>query len=274
MTEATGGARSEGDVRQGDASGRARLEAPSRGVSALSRRHEEAAVRGSTTPHAVPGKGLGYVLAKSIGYALNPLIFPPVLAALLLLHFGAPGVEVWTVTALFVLFFALLPLAHLLWLLRRRAILSLEIENRHNRRAPMLGFLGMHIGAILLIPAAGSTIPAFVAALIACQFVNAAIIAGITPRWKISIHAAAIGGFVGTLLFVSYVEWPVPSGAPVPSLLQFGGVVYLLPLVPLLMWARVRAGIHTVPQVLAGAALGVVLSVFELALLHRLGMLP
>ena len=208
-----------------------------------------------------------FLTAKAVGYLFNPLVFPPLIAVAVLMHFGAPGGEIAEVAMLFVVFFSLVPLVHLVWLLRTHRIQSLEVYDRKNRYAPLAVALGGNVVAFLVIPRSAGTAPELIAALIICQLLNTAIVAAITLRWKISIHAAAVGGFVGVLWFFAVAEWPPVATewiSPVTPALALSSV----PLIPLLMWARVRARVHTPAQVIAGAVLGCGLALLELMLLQ------
>jgi hypothetical protein len=69
-----------------------------------------------------------------------------------------------------------------------------------------------------------------------------------------------------TLFFKASAHCTVAGHAATAGLLLLGppGVVFLLAL-PLVIWARVTLGAHTVPEALAGAALGVVFALLFLA---------
>ena len=219
---------------------------------------------------AVP---LSYRTARTIGFVLNPLVYPPLVIAAVLLHFGAPREEVTRTAALFFLFFSVLPGVHLLWLLRAGRISSLEVHERRGRYRPLALAIGANAVAFIVIPGFATTIPVTVAALIVCQFLNTALIAAITLRWKISIHTASTAGFVAVLYFFAVVEWPLDQMVPGRLVLEPNAVLWLALLVPLLMWARVRARVHSPAQVSAGALLGALLSLLELAILHQMGLL-
>jgi len=64
--------------------------------------------------------------------------------------------------------------------------------------------------------------------------------------WKISIHAAAIGGFTGGLFFVSFLLHTNPVAFFIVALLV-GGLV---------MTARLQLKVHTRAQVFCGYLLG------------------
>jgi len=72
--------------------------------------------------------------------------------------------------------------------------------------------------------------------------------AAITQRWKISAHAAG-------------------ATMPLTALISaFGAAALpLAVIVPMVCWARVRAQMHTVAQVCAGALLGFAMTWIELA---------
>jgi hypothetical protein len=76
--------------------------------------------------------------------------------------------------------------------------------------------------------------------------------------------ASAAVAFV-TLFFKASAHCTVAGHAATAGLLLLGplGIVFLLAL-PLVIWARVTLGAHTIPEALAGAAVGVVFAVLFL----------
>ena len=88
----------------------------------------------------------------------------------------------------------------------------------------------------------------------------------VTHWWKISIHMAGLAAFVSGLLFVTLVAWQdLPEDWE--AALTVATTAPLMLLLPLLMWARVRAQAHTVGQVVAGAAFGLFVPLAELYVL-------
>ncbi|MFQ5572524.1 MAG: phosphatase PAP2 family protein, partial [Rhodothermales bacterium] len=108
-----------------------------------------------------------------------------------------------------------------------------------------------------------------IAAIMACTIVNTLVMTLVTRRWKISIHAAATASFVTMLLFVALTAWP---SHPDASLLRPATVLSLAPLIPLMMWARVRTGAHTWGQVVAGTLYGLFVPYAELTALLQIGL--
>lgn len=204
---------------------------------------------------------------------VNPLIMPPILFGLVLAHLGAPAVEISRAVAIGFIFFFAIPLGLALRAVRAGRAVSIEMEERAGRTGPYLG--GAASAAAATIPLAwfGTTAFALLAAVIACHALNALLFATINLRWKISLHSAAVAGFVSILLFVTgFAPAGVTDGAG-SALLSPGGIVALLPLLLLVMWARVRRGAHTTGQTVAGALFGLTVPYSQLFLLEQAGLL-
>jgi hypothetical protein len=212
-------------------------------------------------------------LARAIGYAINPLLFPPLAVAVVLAQVGAPKAEILSVTVLFALFFGVMPVAHLAWLLHRRRIASLEVVDRRARYEPLAVALGLNAIALWVVPGSGPSASYLLAVLLGCQLLNTAVVAAITLRWKISIHLTAAAGFAATLLFFSLAEIAPNGAAPGVGVLRPEYALWMVPVVGLLMWARVRARVHTPAEVLGGCLLGLILPLLELGILQAAGLL-
>ena len=202
-------------------------------------------------------------LADALSYLLNPLAFPPVAFALVSWHFGAAAGEVAWVFGVSLVFFAIVPLLALLWMVREGRATSLEVRDKSRRTLPMLVCVGSYALGIALLGATATTAVRVLVAFAAIYPVNTLILLGITRWWKISIHMAGLAAFVSGLLFVSLVAW---EGLPDDweAALTVATTAPLVLLLPVLMWARVRAKAHTVGQVVAGAAFGLFVPLAEL----------
>lgn len=131
----------------------------------------------------------------------------------------------------------LIPYAVLWRALRRGTATDRQVVRRAERPALLLGAAGsVALGTLLLWFGGGVRA---VAALVTAVLVGLLVVAGLSRRWKVSVHAAAVAG----ALAVSGLEDPVVAAWAAPALLLVG-------------WARVRGGRHTVAQVLAGALVG------------------
>jgi hypothetical protein len=202
-------------------------------------------------------------LANALSYILNPLAFPPVAFTLVSWHFGAPLAEVLWVGAVSAVFFAVVPLLALLWMVREGRAASLEVRDRQRRRTPMLLTVAATVAGVVLLGATTTTARTVLVAFAAVYPVNTLLLIGITHWWKISIHMAGLASFVSGLLFVALVAWRALP-ADWEAALTLATTTPLLLLLPLLMWARVRARAHTVAQVIAGAAFGLFVPLAQL----------
>lgn len=202
-------------------------------------------------------------LADALSYLLNPLAFPPVAFALVSWHFGAAAGEVAWVFGVSLAFFGIVPLLALLWMVREGRATSLEVRDKSRRTLPMLVCVGSYALGIALLGATATTAVRVLVAFAAIYPVNTLILLGITRWWKISIHMAGLAAFVSGLLFVALVAW---EGLPDDweAALTVATTAPLVLLLPVLMWARVRAKAHTVGQVVAGAAFGLFVPLAEL----------
>lgn len=207
-------------------------------------------------------------LATAVTYLISPLLLPPVLFGLVLAHFGATPQEIMSIVLGALVLLGFVPLAYLGWMVRHHRALSIEVRDRRRRTAPFLVALAAYVSALVLVLLWDGTAQPLVAAILATSLLNGVILMAITWRWKISIHAANVGGFVSVLWFAA-VTWPE---VPMP-LLHPGWTASLILLVPLVMWARVRVQAHTQAQVWAGALFGLLLPLLELLVLYQAGLL-
>ncbi len=163
---------------------------------------------------------------------------PPVLLTALFI-FLAFKTGTWLWSALYVLLSLVIPLLHLVWLVKRGWVSDLDVQRRKERLSPMLFALGCSGGATLLLTVAGAPAPLPLAA--AGLWGLFALIFLITLYWKISVHSAMASAISLILLWL--------TGNPLPLLL----------LVPTVAWSRVQLRRHTVPQVVAGTLLSLAL---------------
>lgn len=211
-----------------------------------------------------------YRLARGVAYLASPIIFPPVLFAAVLLHFGAAPTEIMWVLAITFVFFIAIPVGYALWMVRQRQASSLEMPRRGPRTRIFGVGLVSYLAALLLTAVATQTATRLLVALMGCYVLNTLLILCVNLYWKISAHVSAGAGFFAMLLFVRNHPWSTSS--PADALLPLGAYLLLLGLVPLLMWARVRTGSHTLGQVAAGAVVGALAPCLELYLFDYLGL--
>lgn len=141
-------------------------------------------------------------------------------------------------SALFVVIF---PFAFLVGQVRRGRVTDIHVRRREQRLPIILVFLGAWLVLIALLATLGA--PYELTALIVAGITALVVTGAITTRWKISLHVGVASGVltVFTLLFG-------------------GGMLVLVPILPLIGWARIELRDHTFPQVVAGAVVGSVVS--------------
>jgi membrane-associated phospholipid phosphatase len=165
---------------------------------------------------------------------------PPVVVSVQLLvsplaQPGFPGTMAYG--ALAALFVCVVPLMLLLVLVRLGKVTDHHVSDRKQRAPVLLMALGSIVAGLLVLKAAGA--PESVIAMVLAVVGGVVVLAGVSPFWKISGHAAAI------------------SSSAVIAVLMLGPVwLPLLLLIPVVAWSRVVLRAHTRAQVVAGALFG------------------
>lgn len=190
---------------------------------------------------------------RRFAHRISVLLIPPVVAAavfaVLVLGYEHGSIfhriVVWLVAAACG---GGLQIVYVLYLQRLDRVTAYDVPERGQRTQPYLISAGISFGGLMLLLFLDASV--FVWALMWCFAVNTLILYAINLRWKISAHMM---GLTGPLVFL----WPV-LGAE---------LLWLLPVVVLLGWARLTLRAHDLPQVLAGAAAGIVLTPAQVWLL-------
>jgi len=139
------------------------------------------------------------------------------------------------------LFVVILPFAFLIAQVRRGRVTDIHVRRREQRLPIILVFLGSWLVLIALLATLGA--PHELVALLGAGITALVVTGAITFRWKISLHVG------------------VASGVLTVFTLLFGpGMLALIPLLPLIGWARMELRDHTFFQVFAGALIGSVVS--------------
>lgn len=188
-----------------------------------------------------------------LAWLITEVLAPAPIAAVLLIvvavhssatRFAALG---WALLA--VLFASVIPLAYVIWGVRRRTLTDRHVALRDQRFVPLLfGIASVLVGLILL-----STLgaPQELVALVGAMMMGLVTSLLVTFVWKISMHTA------------------VAAGAGTIAALVFGAPWLLLFLaVGLVGWARVELGDHTPAQVAGGTALGIMVAATVFTLLR------
>lgn len=171
---------------------------------------------------------------------LTEVFQPPVVVSIQLLvsplpEAGFPGTIGYG--ALAALFVCVVPLLVLLVLVRLGKVTDHHVSDRKQRAPVLLMALGCIAVGLLVLNAVDA--PRSVTAMVLAVVGGVAVLAAVSPFWKMSGHAAAVSCAAVVLVLMLGPAW-----AP------------LLLLVPAVSWSRVVLRAHTPAQVVAGSLFG------------------
>ncbi len=177
---------------------------------------------------------------SALARLVSQIASPPclgIVAVLLVAAHSAGSPDLWWWTVVYLALVLGPPLAYLAALYARGHVSDLDLSTREERLRPYLvAVAALALAAALLYTGGAPPLLTTLAAALALEF---ALLFAITLAWKISAHAAA----AATLAALA-----VALASPLAPL-------WIL-LVPLVCWARVHLGRHTITQTIAGALLG------------------
>ncbi len=193
-------------------------------------------------------------LAWKIARVISDIFVPPtfVLFSFTLLAFElekTSGMKIWVIVIGFVFGF-LLPILFFLMLRKRNLVVNRDATIKEERTLPYsIGIILSMIAAATLYYSGAS---ALAIALWLAYVGNTAILILINKFWKISAHA-------------------IGAATPVALLYYLYGAsgLWLLILVLIIAWARLKLKVHTPMQVTAGTLYGIVLTYLQLLVYVR-----
>jgi membrane-associated phospholipid phosphatase len=130
-----------------------------------------------------------------------------------------------------------IPVAYVVWLVTSGRAPDFHLPDRRDRTVPFILALATAATAAALLIYFGA--PAVFMAPVITALAETLLLFLITLFWQISIHTATTAGLVTFAV-----------------LAIGGGAVMFLLLVPLVMWARIYLGRHTLAQAVGGVCLG------------------
>lgn len=136
-----------------------------------------------------------------------------------------------------------IPLAYLLIGIQRGWVGDMELSKREERPRFILISLSSDVLALLVLHLFGG--PHLLTVIVLTYFCLAIVMFSISSFWKISMHLAGVGGFSTALVFV--------FGAP---------ALWAFLSLPLVAWARLHRRKHDIPQLIAGALAGTLVTLF------------
>jgi len=143
-----------------------------------------------------------------------------------------------------------IPFAYILIGRRRGWVSDLELSRREDRPRFILVSLSSDVLALLALWLGRG--PRLLFLLVLTYFCLAIVMFTISNFWKISMHMAGVGGFSTALVFV----------LGLPALWAFLSL-------PLVAWARLKRRKHTPAQLAAGAAAGILVTLFVFGFLGQ-----
>lgn len=135
-----------------------------------------------------------------------------------------------------------IPLAYLRLGIQRGWVSDMELSRREERPRFILVSLSSDVLALLILHFFGG--PRLLTLIVLTYFCLAIVMFSISSFWKISMHMAGVGGFSTALVFV----FGAAAGWAFLSL-------------PLVAWARLHRRKHDIPQLIAGALAGTLVTV-------------
>ena len=134
------------------------------------------------------------------------------------------------------LFGIVIPYLYICLLFRKKEIDDMHIPEKEDREKPLLLSCASYIACFAVLYALNG--PLFLKSLFAVIVVSTIIITIITYFWKISLHSSWIT-FVVITFNILFGRW----------------MLLMIPLIPVIAWARVRIKKHTVNQVIFGVGI-------------------
>ena len=202
-------------------------------------------MRGRCTRPILPTMtGLPQALARAVTNALNPFIIFTALFALV--AFAEADVSLAMLYVALELLAAVAVAGYVLLMRRRSRVGDFWISARAERLTPALFLLAAFVALLAVL--ALFEAPQDLSLLTLSMGLASATVALITLFWKASAHCTVAGH----------------AAAAGILLLGPAGLIFVLAL-PLVVWSRVTPGAHTLPQTLAGAAVGAGFAVLFLA---------
>ncbi len=209
-------------------------------------------------------------VARTVAYLLSPLVMSPLLIWLVLSWVRTPVVESVVVVGLATVFLLALPGVFLLWMVRSGRSKTLNLEDRrHRAQAMAIGMAGALIVTALACTLSERTC-IWTSALVIAYLLSSGLLVVINRYWRISLHMAAVAGFVSIVWFMR--TSPEITGSLIaltPTHVAVVGLVAML----LVGWSRLRLRAHSPAQVVAGALVGLVVPHAILWLLSSTGFI-
>ncbi len=171
--------------------------------------------------------------------AVSDVFSPPVMAvpALAVGAWASHSQGTYWYALLYFSIAVVLPVFYVAWAIHSGRIADFHMSNRHERVAPFVVSLICGLSAWILLVALGA--PRDFVAPVLALLLQTLLLFLITLVWQVSVHTAVTASLV---TYTCLVVGP-------PAMLLIG-------LIPLVAWARLYLGRHTMAQTVVGACVG------------------
>jgi membrane-associated phospholipid phosphatase len=179
---------------------------------------------------------------------ISHLTHPPIIAVVSIVLAAAATAtpQAWLLSAGYLALTLVVPLAYVLWQVKRGALTDVQLQRREQRLKPyLIALVCMAVGVCIFRIGNAPRVLQQVAIAGLGQML---VLFVVTLRWKISAHAASIAG-----LAVLGCRLLGPAG------------VLVCAAVPLVAWSRVRLGRHDAWQAVAGVCAGATIALAALS---------
>jgi len=175
-------------------------------------------------------------VAKTISYIFDGSFISVPIFLIVCLMVVDNKIEAINWAFLCLLFGTVVPYLYIYFLYKKKKINDMHMPEKENRIKPMVvACISYIICFIILYVLEG---PKILKSIFAVIIVSTVILTIITYFWKICLHASGITFMVITF-YILFGKW----------------ILLMIPLIPLIGWARVRIKKHTVSQVILGAGI-------------------
>ncbi len=173
-------------------------------------------------------------LALAISALSSPFIVVIVFPLWIIASYAPNSIDRWQWSLTWIILAALIPFLYIWWGVQSGRFTDFHVMQREQRGEPFLVAIASALILVMVYFMMG--VPGALLALAISLFVNGIVFLFITVIWKISIHAAALAGSVVTVALLIDPRW-----------------LWLLILVPLIIWARAIRHRHNIWQGVLGA---------------------
>ena len=180
-------------------------------------------------------------MAKIISLVFHPLLLSLLTFSVMVVSGHGVTLQGLLILGLCLLLVDVFPLLYVYRMKRNHLTSHWDIPERLQRSNPLLFSVFLYAFGIVLLILLEASLP--VKVLMFAYMLNTSVIWLITRYWKISIHAASYGGSVAALAAILSPAF-----------------YWLVALLPILLFARVRTKSHTPMQVIIGFVLALLLT--------------